>query len=321
MQTSENIENISKDFVAFQKEVENPKNTAENPFHKNKYAPLDTVLNTVRPIAAKHNLSIIQNSHSDGDKTHTVTMLLHSSGEWIKSDPMVIPIEGRKGTTKAQAAGIAITYSRRYQLSAMLGISSEDDNDGNLGDHDQQNSYNKSNKSNKSSKSKNKSNNYNNQAVKNPAEYKMPFGQKEGTRFKNLDLGYIKWVAEKMDPRNELGEKAQKMAKKYLAQSNNNNQSNNKKDHDYISQMNQLIKGHNELWKEVKDYLNDTVGDSDVKNINNLSEKQFEDLKLLIRGMIPGNDEERVNGEEVPDDEPSAKQLAKEAEKDIEVPF
>ena len=124
-----------------------------------------------------------------------------------------------------------------------------------------------------------------------------------------------------MDPRNELGEKAQKMAKKYLAQSNNQGSNKPKKNHDYISQMNQLLKNNNELWGEVKDYLNDTVGDSDVKNINNLSEKQFEDLKLLIRGMLPGNDKERVNEEEVPEKEPSAEQLAKEAEEDIEVPF
>ena len=55
------------------------------------------------------------------------TLLLHESGEWIESDPVVTKAE----KINAQGAGSAITYLRRYSLSAILNISSEDDDDGN----------------------------------------------------------------------------------------------------------------------------------------------------------------------------------------------
>jgi len=55
-----------------------------------------------------------------------ITMLLHASGQWIKS---CLPIIAQK--PDAQALGAAITYMRRFSLSAMVGICPEDD-DGNI---------------------------------------------------------------------------------------------------------------------------------------------------------------------------------------------
>jgi hypothetical protein len=55
------------------------------------------------------------------------TMLLHTSGQWIASR-YVMPI-GDKLTP--QAIGSAITYARRYALSAIVGIAPDDDDDGN----------------------------------------------------------------------------------------------------------------------------------------------------------------------------------------------
>jgi hypothetical protein len=55
-------------------------------------------------------------------------MLLHSSGEWIMQEGIVLKMDKQT----AQGAGSAITYGRRYMLSAMLGIASEDDDDGNI---------------------------------------------------------------------------------------------------------------------------------------------------------------------------------------------
>ena len=44
--------------VKFQAAVENPKNTKTNPHFKNRYAPLDVLLNDVRPLLAKHGLAL-----------------------------------------------------------------------------------------------------------------------------------------------------------------------------------------------------------------------------------------------------------------------
>jgi hypothetical protein len=126
MNKSETISNIAKAMSIFQAEVKNPANTADNPFFKSKYAPLPDILNDVRPLLTKNGLSIIQSPSGDGSNIVITTMIMHSSGEWIELDPLVLKAD----KTTAQGAGSAITYGRRYALSALCGISSEADDDG-----------------------------------------------------------------------------------------------------------------------------------------------------------------------------------------------
>jgi len=52
------------------------------------------------------------------------TLLAHSSGEWIKSEIRIDPI-----AKDPQAIGSSLTYARRYALSSLLGIASEEDDD------------------------------------------------------------------------------------------------------------------------------------------------------------------------------------------------
>jgi hypothetical protein len=124
---SESIKEIAAALSKFQAEIENPKNTADNPFFKSKYAPLNDILNLARPLLAKHGLSVLQSPSGDGERIVITTMLMHLSGEWIELDPLILKAD----KITAQGAGSAITYGRRYALSALLGISSEDDDDGN----------------------------------------------------------------------------------------------------------------------------------------------------------------------------------------------
>ena len=53
-----------------------------------------------------------------------VTMIAHSSGQWMKSYLPIYPAD-----KKSQTIGAAITYAKRYGLSAMLGIVADDDDD------------------------------------------------------------------------------------------------------------------------------------------------------------------------------------------------
>jgi len=129
-------ENIIKALVAVQKEISNPVNSASNPFFKSKYAPLNEILDLVRPILADNGLFMLQDTGTEillnenggnDEKLYIQTKIFHTSGECLESDKLVLNPD-KKGV---QGMGGAITYGRRYQLSAMLGITGEDDNDGN----------------------------------------------------------------------------------------------------------------------------------------------------------------------------------------------
>ncbi|MGE5328094.1 MAG: ERF family protein [Deltaproteobacteria bacterium] len=135
MNKSESIQKIAQALSNLQSEIKNPANTANNPFFNSKYAPLPDILNESRPLLAKHGLSVLQSPSGDGQNISITTLLMHTSGEWIETEPLTLKAD--KAT--AQGAGSAITYARRYALSAVLGISSEDDDDGNHASNNNQN--------------------------------------------------------------------------------------------------------------------------------------------------------------------------------------
>jgi len=102
-----------------------------NPHFKNKYATLDAITEAVRPILGKHGLTVLQGATvpetNAGVLTGFVleTMILHASGEWL-TNGVFMPID----KASAQGAGSAITYGRRYGLAALLGLTSDEDDDG-----------------------------------------------------------------------------------------------------------------------------------------------------------------------------------------------
>lgn len=124
---SESIAELSKALVEAQKELKNPYNSANNPFFRSKYAPLQDVLKDVRPILTKNGLTVIQTPVGEGDLIGVKTTLLHKSGEYIISEPFLL----RTSKNDPQGAGSAITYARRYSLNAVLSIAGDDDDDAN----------------------------------------------------------------------------------------------------------------------------------------------------------------------------------------------
>jgi len=115
------IENASKNQVngAFSK----------GPNAKPSYADLAEVLNTIRPVFAKHGLSLIQSPGFDGSMASVTTVLAHQSGGYMTSTASCVPAKA-----DAQGIGSATTYLRRYGAAAVAGIAQEDD-DGNLAQH------------------------------------------------------------------------------------------------------------------------------------------------------------------------------------------
>lgn len=95
-----------------------------NPHYKNRYADFTSCMDAVREPLCANGLSIMQYCDTMGDKLYLVTMLAHVSGQWIKS---FFPLNPSK--MDSQGIGSAMTYGKRYSLSAMLGIVSDDDDD------------------------------------------------------------------------------------------------------------------------------------------------------------------------------------------------
>ncbi|ADY20334.1 ERF family protein [Bacillus paranthracis] len=127
MNRSETIAELSKSLVKFNTEVNRIAKDAKNPFHKNNYATLDTIIDEVRPILSQHGLSIIQIPSGDGQNVTLKTLLLHESGEWLESDALTMkPVKN-----DPQAIGSCMTYARRYSLAAFLSLNTGEDDDGN----------------------------------------------------------------------------------------------------------------------------------------------------------------------------------------------
>lgn len=112
-----------------QAELENASKNAANLHFKSKYADLAEVLNTVRPVLAKHKIAVFQSTGFDGSMVSVETVLAHASGGLVSSCASCVPAK-----TDAQGVGAATTYLRRYALAAMCGVAQEDD-DGNSASH------------------------------------------------------------------------------------------------------------------------------------------------------------------------------------------
>lgn len=128
METSENINEISSALAKAQGQIENAIKDSSNPFFKSKYADLTSVWAACRKQLSENGLSVIQSPEESSHGVSVVTMLCHSSGQWIRSK-YSMPCDSSKLTP--QVIGSAITYARRYALSAMVGIAPHDDDDGN----------------------------------------------------------------------------------------------------------------------------------------------------------------------------------------------
>ena len=128
MKKSESIVELSKALAKFQEEVKQPLKDKNNPFFKSKYVPLENVVEAITDVAPKNGLSFVQWALNDENgRVGVATMLMHESGEWIEFD--AVHMKADKGT--AQGAGALITYLKRYSLSAVFGITSDQDDDGN----------------------------------------------------------------------------------------------------------------------------------------------------------------------------------------------
>jgi hypothetical protein len=125
MQRSESLGKLAEALALAQGKMKGAAKDAANPFFKSRYADLASCWEAARAPLAAHGLSILQPVKAAGADVTVTTILAHASGEWLSED---LSVTAKDETP--QSVGSAITYARRYGLSAMVGISPEDD-DGN----------------------------------------------------------------------------------------------------------------------------------------------------------------------------------------------
>jgi len=122
---SEQINELATALAKAQGRITGALKDSANPFFKSKYADLAACWDACRQPLSENGLSVIQVPESDETGVTVVTVLAHSSGQWIRSSLHMKP----KDTTP-QGVGSAITYARRYALAAFVGLAQVDD-DGN----------------------------------------------------------------------------------------------------------------------------------------------------------------------------------------------
>ena len=117
------MKSIAVALVKFQSQLKPVEKGSENPFFKSTYASLSDILQAVVPLLSSCGLSITQPMRVTETGTILISRLLHESGESIDSE-MFLP-----HNADPQRYGSLISYYKRYQLTALLGIATVDEDD------------------------------------------------------------------------------------------------------------------------------------------------------------------------------------------------
>ena len=131
MEKSEEIDKLATALAKFQGSLEQPSLNSEVKVktktggeYKFKYADLSECKRAAKQPLADNELAVCQLIEDDYSIR---TILLHSSGQWISSK-----VRMPSNTADAQSIGSAITYAKRYDFCAILGIVADDDEDANI---------------------------------------------------------------------------------------------------------------------------------------------------------------------------------------------
>ena len=127
MEKSETIGKLAEALAKAQGEIKPAAFDATNPHFKSKYATLGAIVESCKDALSKNGIAVIQGTNSVDGRVIVETMLVHVSGEWIKSS-----LSMKTERDNAQGCGAVITYGRRYSLAAMVGIVADEDTDGEI---------------------------------------------------------------------------------------------------------------------------------------------------------------------------------------------
>lgn len=95
-----------------------------NPHFKTRYADFTSCMDACRSPLSENGLAVMQTCETIDGKLNLVTMLAHTSGQWMKSEFPLIPSK-----MDSQGIGSAMTYAKRYSLCGMVGIVADEEGD------------------------------------------------------------------------------------------------------------------------------------------------------------------------------------------------
>ncbi len=119
---SQNVNELMTALSKAQGKIQPASKDKSNPYFKSKYADLASVWDACREALSDNGLSVVQTIDYREGNMFLVTFLGHSSGQWMRSEMPIITAK-----TDPQTLGSAITYYRRYCLSAIVGVAPDDD--------------------------------------------------------------------------------------------------------------------------------------------------------------------------------------------------
>lgn len=124
---STDITQLAKAMLAVQKQLTPATRDATNPYTRSRYATLNAVMDACKSALLDNGIWLTQITvPSDPGTIALLTKLTHAETGQYQASVTVLPLQ----KPDCQGAGSAITYARRYALTAMLGMVTEDDDDG-----------------------------------------------------------------------------------------------------------------------------------------------------------------------------------------------
>jgi hypothetical protein len=128
---SEKITNLAKAMLEVQKVIRPALKDSYNGFTQSKYATLNSVMDACSEALIDAGIWVTQYPvpvEGGGSNLGLVTKLVHAESGESQESLLVMPLP----KTDPQGYGSALTYARRYGLSAMVGLVTEDDDDANM---------------------------------------------------------------------------------------------------------------------------------------------------------------------------------------------
>lgn len=117
------MKQIASAFIKAKKAFSPALKEKTNPAFRSTYADLGACLEAVNDALLDNGIAVYQETHDDATGVTVETVLLHESGESLRSGKFHVPAAKQD----PQGYGSALTYARRYSLMTACGIAPEDD--------------------------------------------------------------------------------------------------------------------------------------------------------------------------------------------------
>jgi len=131
IETSPEIGELAKALPKAQAAIARISKDAANPHFSSKYASLTEIADAALPAMNGAGITVLQPVTAGAGAVHVTTILLHESGQWLRSTH-IVPVS----KNDAQGVGSALTYARRQALQALLTMApqgEDDDGEGAVG--------------------------------------------------------------------------------------------------------------------------------------------------------------------------------------------